>query len=93
MSLTEEDKDRLAILCHRLQADYLAGADYLWKGGRPEDKMHEAMSHLTREENDYVRTLTGQQLARMDERGKDPVLERVDAAIARGESEVKRGES
>ncbi len=80
MPLTETDKDRVAETLHRARAAIAAGDPRYWTGGDPEGKLANEMAALGPESADFALSLIGQDIARLDERGTDPVTDRIDAA-------------
>ena len=79
-SLSEAEKDRVAAEWHRLRDLYEKGAPELWRGGRPEARLAQAIADLGSEAAAYAASLSDQNVARLDERGSDPVIERIDGA-------------
>jgi hypothetical protein len=62
----------------------------LWRGGRPEEKAIKELTEQVRsaEELDFALAVLEQLIAHDDEQGPDPVVQRIDAAVARGENVV-----
>lgn len=77
MALSEDAKDRVAERVHRAIDCFQGGHPAYWRGGEPERKMSEDFAELTAEESHYAIVLVEQLMARLDERGSDPVLERI----------------
>jgi len=101
--LTEGRKDAIAQFVHRVWAAYRDGDPWLWRGGRPEDRVFEELlaecgGDPESAEFQYAAPLFDATLARVLEgaelSGPDPVLGRIDTAKARGELTIaQRGRS
>lgn len=79
MSLSESDKDRIAAIVNRARDGYQNGNPELWKDGDPEIKLEEFFAGLGSEATRFAMSLLEQDIARLEERGPDPLIEQIDA--------------